>query len=224
MPEPNFTPTSFELLEALAANNEKAWYDAHRNDFETHVRQPFAMALELASERLANTDVPLLGGPKTMFRQNRDIRFSKDKSPYSTHVSGVLSPSGTKAEKEGVLYLQLESSGGLIACGFYKLKAAELGAIRDKIVEEPEEFTQVLKDLDAAGLSLSDEDKLVNMPRGYEAYSDHDYAEYLKLKSFMTQVHLGRGAWLDADIVDCMVEYAKNSASLLAFGRALKDS
>lgn len=223
MPQPKFTPTSFELLEGLAANNEKAWYDAHRDDFEACVRQPFAMALELATERLAETNVPLAGGPKTMFRQNRDVRFSSNKSPYSTHVSGVLTPSGTKAEKEGLLYLQLESSGGLIACGFYKLNAAELGTIRDRIIDQPEMFACVLKDLEAAGLSLSDEDKLKSTPRGYEAYSDHDYAEFLKLKSFVTQVCLGRGAWLDGDIVDCMVEYAKNCASLLKFGRALKD-
>jgi len=223
MTELGFTPKTFELLEGLAANNEKAWYDDHRHDFEAYVRKPFALVLELVTERLEDTNVPLAGGPKTMFRQNRDVRFSKDKSPYSTHVSGVLTPSGTKAEKEGLLYLQLERSGGLIASGFYQLKAAELAPIRDLILEEPEEFAQVLTDLDAAGLALSDGDKLTAMPRGYEAHSDHDYADYLKLKSFVASVQLGKGAWLDGDIVDCMVEYAQNCASLLEFGRDAKD-
>ncbi|MBE9111587.1 DUF2461 domain-containing protein [Nodosilinea sp. LEGE 07298] len=215
----NFTPKTFDLLEGLAANNEKAWYDDHRDDFDIYVRKPFARVLERVSERLESTQVPLTGGLKTMFRQHRDVRFSNDKSPYSTHVSGVLTPSGTKAEKEGLLYLQLESSGGLIACGFYQLKAAELAPIRDRMIEAPKAFAQVLQDLDSAGLSLSDDDKLTAMPRGYEAHSDHDYADYLKLKSFVVSVHLGRGAWLDDDIVDCMVEYAKNCASLLKFGR-----
>ncbi|MGB3139039.1 MAG: DUF2461 domain-containing protein [Nodosilinea sp.] len=222
--ELNFTRKSFDLLEGLGANNEKAWYDEHRQDFDTYLREPFATVLELATERLEDTDVPLAGGAKTMFRQNRDVRFSKDKSPYSTHVSGVLTPSGTKAEKEGLLYLQLESSGGMIACGFYQLKAADLAPIRDRIVEEPKEFTQVLNDLDAAGLSLSDDDKLTAMPRGYEAHSNHDHADYLKLKSFVAVVQLGKGAWLDADIVDCMVEYAKSCASLLEFGRLAKEN
>lgn len=221
--ELNFTPQTFDLLEGLAANNEKAWYDEHRDDFEAYVRQPFALALELATERLTESKLPLAGGPKTMFRQNRDVRFSKDKSPYSTHVSGVLTPSGTKGEKQGLLYLQLESSGGMIACGFYQLKAAELAPIRDRILDEPEEFAQVLKDLEAAGLALSNEDKLTNLPRGYEAHSDHDYAAYLKLKSFVVMVQLGKGAWLESDIVDCMVEYAKNCASLLEFGRGAQE-
>jgi uncharacterized protein (TIGR02453 family) len=219
MTELHFTPKTFELLEGLAANNEKAWYDEHRDDFDACVRQPFALMLELATNILSGTAVPLAGGPKTMFRQNRDVHFSKDKSPYSTHVSGVLTPSGTKAEKEGLVYVQLEASGGLIAFGYYKLSPAALGPIRDKIVDESDEFAQVLKDLEAAGLSFSDEDKLTKMPRGYDAYAEHDYAEYIKLKSFVTMVHLGRGAWLDGDIVDCIVDYAKSCASLLEFGR-----
>ncbi|MBD0337606.1 MAG: DUF2461 domain-containing protein [Cyanobacteria bacterium Co-bin13] len=220
MAELNFTRKSFDLLEGLAASNEKAWYEAHRSEFEAYLREPFGGVLEVATNRLSETNVPLAGGPKTMFRQNRDVRFSKDKSPYSTHISGLLTPSGTKAEKDGVLYLQLDSTGGLIACGFYKLKAAELATIRDRILEEPEVFSGVLKDLDEAGLSLSEEDKLTSMPRGYEAHDQHEYADYLKLKSFMAQTPLPKSAWLEADIVDRIVEYAKSCASLLEFGRA----
>lgn len=220
----NFTPKSFALLEDLMANNEKAWYDQHRDDFEAYLRQPFSRVLELATEGLAGTSVPLAGGSKTMFRQNRDIRFSKDKSPYNTHISGLLTPSGTKTEKEGVVYVHLDSSGGFVACGFYQLKAAELTPLRDRIIEEPATFSRVLNDLKTAGLSLSDEDALKTMPRGYGDYEEHLHADYLKLKSFMVKVELGRGAWLDGDIVDCIVEYAKNCASLLEFGRLAQEA
>lgn len=224
MTEISFTPESFKLLEELADNNEKAWYDEHRDKFEAHLRQPFAEVLELATEHLSETSVPFEGGTKTMFRQNRDIRFSKDKSPYSTHVSGLLTPSGTKAEKEGIVYIHLDSSGGFFACGFYQLKATELGPIRDRIIEKPAEFSDLLQDLYRSSLSLSNEDKLTAMPRGYKDYETHEYADYLKLKSFIVKVKLGRGVWLDGDIVDCVVEYAKNCASLLQFGQAAKES
>lgn len=224
MTELNFTPRSFELLEGLTANNEKAWYDEHRKEFEACLRQPFAEVLELATERLEDTGMPLAGGPKTMFRQNRDIRFSKDKSPYSTHVSGLLTPSGTKAEKEGLVYVHLDSVGGFIACGYYQLKAAELALIRDRIVEDPKAFSKVLKDLEKAGLSLSNEDKLKSMPRGYEEHADHEYVDYLKLKSLIVQAQLGREIWLEGEIVDCLVEYARNCASLLKFGYAAKEA
>lgn len=218
----NFTRKSFDLLEGLAENNEKSWYDDHREEFEAYLREPFAAVLELASDRLSETTVPLVGSARTMFRQNRDVRFSKDKSPYSTHVSGVLTPSGTKAEKEGLIYLQLEPSGGMVACGFYKLKAAELAPIRDRIIEKPEVFSDVLGDLEAAGLSLSDEDKLKSMPRGYEQHSEHEHVDYLKLKSLIVQSSLPKSAWLQGDVVDRIVDYSKGCASLLAFGSAAK--
>ncbi|NJO72363.1 MAG: DUF2461 domain-containing protein [Leptolyngbyaceae cyanobacterium RM1_406_9] len=223
MTELNFTRKSFDLLEGLATNNEKSWYDEHRDQFEVYLREPFGKVLELASDRLSEAPIALSGSSRTMFRQNRDVRFSKDKSPYSTHVSGVLTPSGTKAEKDGLLYLQLDCSGGLIACGFYKLKAAELGTIRDKIIENPEAFSRVLHELKDAGLSLSDEDKLTSMPRGYEAHHQHDYVEFLKLKSFIVQTPLPKSAWLEGDIVNRIVDYAKGCASLLKFGRASTD-
>ncbi|MEO1147674.1 MAG: DUF2461 domain-containing protein [Cyanobacteria bacterium J06638_22] len=224
MMELNFTSQSFDLLDDLADNNEKAWYDEHRKEFESYLRKPFGHMLELATDRLAETDVPLIGSAKTMFRQNRDIRFSKDKSPYSTHVSGVLTPTGTKSEKQGLLYVQLDRTGGMIACGFYKLKAGELAPIRDSILEEPDAFAQVLQDLNDAGLSLSDEDTLSSMPRGYEDYDQHDYADYLKLKSFIAQTPLSKSAWLEADMVDRLVQYAKGCASLLEFGRAATEA
>lgn len=220
MSDLHFTPKAFELLEDLAANNHKEWYAQHRQEIEIYLRDPFARVLEETTQRLAQAKVPLSGGSRTMFRQHRDVRFSKDKSPYSTHVSGLLTPSGTKSEQEGLLFLQLDSSGGLMACGFYKLKTDQLTQIRDRILEQPDLFCRVLEDLDEAFLSLSDEDKLTKMPRGYEAHDKHLLAEYLKLKSLIAQTSLTREIWMSGDIVDRMVEVAKGCESLLAFGRS----
>ena len=76
----NFTPRAFELLEGLAANNNRPWYDEHRQAFEAHLREPFAGMLEQATERLEDTRVPLAGRAKTMFRQNR-FDFLKTNRP-----------------------------------------------------------------------------------------------------------------------------------------------
>ncbi|NJL98792.1 MAG: DUF2461 domain-containing protein [Synechococcaceae cyanobacterium RM1_1_27] len=218
MSDLHFTPRAFDLLEELAANNHKDWYTQHREEIEIYLRDPFARVLEAVTQHLAQTKVPLAGGAKTMFRQHRDVRFSKDKSPYSTHVSGLLTPSGTKSENQGLLFLQLDSSGGMIACGFYKFKADQLAGIRDKILAEPEVFSRVLEELDEAFLSLSDEDKLTKMPRGYEAHAAHPHAEYLKLKSLIAQTSLSREVWISGDILDRIVEMAKGCEFLLAFG------
>lgn len=119
-----------------------------------------------------------------------------------------------------MLYVHLDTSGGLIACGFYQLKAAALAPLRDRMLDEPQEFAQVLQDLAAAGFSLSPDDKLTKMPRGYEAYSEHEYADYLKLKSLVAMVDLPRSVWLEGDPVDHIVAQALGCASLLEFGRA----
>jgi len=61
------------------------------------------------------------------------------------------------------------------------------------------------------------------MPRGYEDHSEHDYADYLKLKSFIVSTPLPKSAWLSGDIVDRVVSYARDCASLLVFGRSAKE-
>ena len=219
----NFTRKSFDLLEGLEENNDKEWYHEHKEDFIAYLREPFADVLERASDRLADTATPLIGSAKTMFRQNRDQRFSKDKSPYNTQISGLLTSSGTKAEKSGLIYLQLNASGGMLACGFYQLKAAELAPIRDRMIEKPKEFSKVLKDLKKADLSLSHEDTLKTMPRSYEEYSDHEHADCIKLKSLIAEASLPKSTWLEGDVLERIVSYAVGCASLLAFGKAARE-
>ena len=75
------------------------------------------------------------------------------------------------------LHDALPISGGMMACGFYKLKAAELGPIRDRNLEEPQQFAQVLAALDAAGLLLSEDEKLKSMPQGYKERSEEHTSE-----------------------------------------------
>lgn len=162
-----FSDRAFELLAKLEADNSKDWFDAHRDEVRQQLQQPFAATLEAISERLRATETPLSGNEKTMFRMNRDVRFSNDKSPYNTHVSGMLTRSGSKAEADGIVYLQLSASGGFVAVGWYKLSPKELGPIRDRMVEHPSKLKAMVEALAKNGLELSEEQSLTAMPRGY---------------------------------------------------------
>ncbi len=223
---PGFSLHSFALLKALATNNEKAWYEAHHEEWELCLHTPFRRVLEAVSEALKDTALPLSGGEQTLFRQHRDIRFSRDKSPYKTNISGLLTPSGTKLETEGLLYLQCDVNGGFLGCGFYKLSTTALNQFRTAIIQQPQRFKQVLDALESAGLYLSDAEKLIAMPRGFSDYYDHDYAQYLKLKQFIIRVPLTCKLWLDGRIADYVAAYAESCRPLLEFGRdlELKDS
>lgn len=98
-----FSQTTFSLLRNLDRNNDKAWFDAHRDEIRVHVQEPFEATLDAVEDRLAGSALPLKGGKQTLFRMNRDIRFSNDKRPYNAHVSGVLTASGAKDDPNGLV-------------------------------------------------------------------------------------------------------------------------
>lgn len=82
----------FSLLAELTQNNNRDWYNEHKVDFKDKVIEPFAAILETISERLMALDMDFRGGPRTVFRMNRDVRFSKDKTPYKNQYLWHVDP------------------------------------------------------------------------------------------------------------------------------------
>lgn len=214
-----FTDKSFELLEALEQheNNNKEWFDDHRSDIEERLLQPFSMMLEQASERIDGRKIQVQGSRKTMFRMNRDVRFSEDKRPYKHSVSGLLTPSGTKDETSGVVYAEISSAGGILGGGFYRPSTARLNEIRDRIIEEPSKFNKVLDELRSDGLDFEEIDPVKTIPRGYSEYSDHEHVDYLRRRNFLIRVDLPKQAWLDDSVVDRLVGHAEACAGIIRF-------
>ena len=86
-----FRPAAFQFLRDLARNNEKAWFDANRDVYEREVREPMRRLVETLDAKLGSIAPEIIGDPKrSMFRIHRDIRFSKDKSPYKTNAGAWL--------------------------------------------------------------------------------------------------------------------------------------
>lgn len=220
--DPAFTDASLALLAELEQNNNRDWYNAHKARFETELFAPFAAVLEEASERLRAAGSRLSGSRDTMFRMNRDVRFSKNKSPYKTAVSGLLTPSGRRGEDDGLAYLHLDATGGFAAVGFYNLTPAALAPIRDAMIEQAEGFAAVLERLTAADRTLWDDNPLSAMPRGYSEHADHPHAEHLKRRSLLIRADLPRERWLDGSITDRLVALARDGTGLLDFCRAAR--
>lgn len=216
---PRFSEKSFSLLQELSANNNRDWYRAHRAQIETHLREPFAEVLRQVSNRLDGTKIPLRGGPETMFKMNRDVRFSKDKRPYRESVAALLTPSGTKAEAEGVVYAELNAQGGWAGGGFYKMPTKQLNVIRDHIVAFPDEWLETVETVRARGADLFEDDRLKGMPRGYEQHSEDKIAPWLKLKSLLVRSELPRSAWLDGSIAEKLEGVVLACDPLIRFGK-----
>lgn len=219
MADHGFTQKSFDFFDDLADNNYKEWFHDHRETFEEYVEQPFLDLLDRLTDRLSDCPVPLRGSSETMFRMNRDVRFTKDKSPYKTSISAVLTPSGTKQENGGLLYVQMGRDGGFCGVGWHKLDASELEPFRKAMVEDADGFDRVLAALDEADRSLMSEDSLTAMPRGFEEHSEHRHAEYLKLKSLLVSEELPKTAFKRGEAADRIVALASGVMHLVEWGR-----
>ncbi|MEM6913908.1 MAG: DUF2461 domain-containing protein [Pseudomonadota bacterium] len=214
-----FTQKSFAFLEDLEENNDKTWFDDNRSVFDEKLKQPFEALLADLSDRLEDADLPLRGSSKTMFRMNRDVRFSKDKRPYKTSVSGVLTRDGTKGASGPLLYVELSADGGFTGTGLHKLSPTELQPIRTRMVKEPQVFDGVKGALASADRSLETSDQLTAMPRGFEPYAEHRHADAIRLKSLLISEPLPKSAWLSGDVADRVEQLARDAMPLLRFCR-----
>lgn len=209
---------SFDLLEDLVENNNRDWFLSHKVDFRQYLQSPFCEILEEATTRLDRSQLPLIGNAKTMFRMNRDTRFSKDKRPYKENVGGLLTLQGTKSDGSALLYVHLDADGGFVASGFYCLPTPKLNLIRTQIVEQSDRFRKVQAKIRRAGLGLSDMESLKKMPRGFESFADHEHASVLRMKSVIVSKKLSRAHWNDGKVVAEILSLHKATSDMLLFG------
>ncbi len=138
----NYT-TFFKKLEK---NNHKEWFDEHRKDYENHVRKPFIELIEALIPALLEIEPGLhTDAKKTLFRINRDIRFSKDKTPYNTLMKASLSSEGKKSEVPG-FYVGIGAENVHVGGGLYQLSKDRLSQVRDLIASNKKEFNSILND------------------------------------------------------------------------------
>lgn len=176
-----FGPEVRTWFEGLQADNSKAYFAANRPFFEESIRgQMEALLTELSGK---------FGGQVRMFRQNRDIRFSPDKSPYKTNTYGVIYGSGIPAQG---LYASISADGLVAGSGYHAMARDQLDRYRDAVADERggPELVKLVARAEKAGLEVWGE-SLATAPRGYP--KDHERIELLRRK------RLTLGARLESD-------------------------
>lgn len=214
---PIFSNEAFRVLKTLTQNNNKEWFSENKTRYEDTVRKPFAALLEQLTTTLSGTSVPFRGDEKTMFRAHRDVRFSNDKSPYSTHVSGLLTPSGTKSESNALLYFHLDMNGGFCVAGLYHPSTDRLEELRNAMIEKPKEFSALLEHLSKKGLELDSSESTKTMPRAFSDFADHQFASQIKLKNLLVRKELSKADVLSDHLVSDLKKFALDAAELLGF-------
>jgi uncharacterized protein (TIGR02453 family) len=217
-PFAGFSAEGFAFLKKLKKNNNRDWFQPRKELFEQQLQLPMAALLAGVEERLYSAGLPLKCAAKGgVFRIYRDIRFSADKTPYKTHVSGVLRKDGRK-DSAGLLYVHAAVDGSFAAAGFWQPDRSMLANWRVRMREKPEEFKKVIKQLDKKGLSLGLEDALQRMPRGFEGVADSELAAYFRLQSFVVSRTLTADELGSAKLPALIAEFAVNARPLLEYG------
>ena len=212
-----FSPKAFQFLEELMDNQTRVWFSEHRSEYEEFVREPMKHFTDALSESLANQDVPLWGDPKkSLFRINRDARFSKAKHPYNMHASGLFTRTGDK-HSPGVLYFRLDPLGSRCAAGYLQPEAHNLKKLRQGILDNPRAWLALEKSLKKKGYELDYSNTLARIPRGFNDVPK-EVEGAIKLKGWIIRKQLPRSMICSKELIKEVTGFAKDMLPLLSFG------
>jgi uncharacterized protein (TIGR02453 family) len=183
------------FLKKLKKNNNKVWFDANRSSYEAVKKEAEQLVRDLV-DQFGRTEAAIaqLTPKDCMFRINRDVRFSKDKSPYKTNFGIALTSGGKKSPLAGY-YLHLEPGASFVGGGLWMPPPPVLAAVRQEIDYQLADLQSILRTASFrkmyGDVYKGDDVSLSRVPKGYEA--DNPAAEYLRLKSFLAMHPLDDG-------------------------------
>jgi len=201
MTDIGFQPETFRFLKDLADNNSRDWFEAHKTDYQSFVKKPadaFRPALQSGLEALSGHALS-----SKQFRLNRDLRFSKDKTPYNTHIRMAFWPTGGAFEGRDAqppsFFLSIESDHIRFGTGCMAFSKPVLSAyLRALETDGGDEIADLLTQLQNQGFDMSEPD-LAKVPRGFP--KDHAHAGLARHKGLSvwkaiggTEAVLGDGA------------------------------
>ncbi|HMF96879.1 MAG TPA: DUF2461 domain-containing protein [Vicinamibacterales bacterium] len=183
-PAPRFTAQTLKFLRALKRNNRREWFNAHRDDYEAHVRAPMTATVERLALDFRSFAPELVASPKvSIYRIYRDTRFSENKAPYKTHAAAVFPTRGLAKHEGAGLYFHVSHEDVWIGGGMYAPPPPQLHAVRAHIAANVRQLRAIVESPAFRRRVTFDGEKLTRVPRGFP--KDHEAAEYLKFRYFI---------------------------------------
>jgi len=209
-----FSPSLFKFLRELKANNDREWFQANRDRYEAEVRLPMVGFIMAVAEPLERLNKHFLADPRanggSMFRINRDTRFSRNKEPYKTNVGAQFRHRDcTRDVHAPGFYLHLEPGGCFVAAGSWHPDPESLRKVRERIVSHTRAWKALRTELEVGGEALK------RVPAGFDPA--HPFAEDLKLKDFYTHSPLTEREVCAADFLERFTEACRRPLPLMAF-------
>lgn len=200
-----FTRDAFKFLRELREHNDREWFAANKERYERSIRQPALQFIAGFAPKLAKISSHLAADPRpvggSLFRIHRDTRFSRDKSPYKTHIGIHFFHEASKKAAASVpgFYLHVQPGESFAAAGIWHPDPQSLEKIRRSIADDSEEWRALRKSkLPIEGGSLK------RPPRGFAP--DHPYVDDLKRTDFVTSIRYSDAQLCDEKFVN---EFAK---------------
>ncbi len=214
-----FTKATFDFLDELAANNNKAWFEANKTRYEELVRKPALDFIEAMDSPLKTFAPNFVAEPRKMggslMRVYRDTRFSRDKTPYKTNVGIQFRHALGKDIHAPAFYVHIATDECFFAAGCWHPEPDALAKIRDRIAQKPERWFAVRDDKRFVAQWELWGDGLTRPPRGYAA--DHPAIEDLKRKDFVAVASLSSREVTGSGLVKLAGQRFAEAAPLMKF-------
>ncbi|MDA0379491.1 MAG: DUF2461 domain-containing protein [Bacteroidetes bacterium] len=224
MANPYITPGLFQFFRDLRENNTREWFEDNRKQYEQHVKDPLLDLIADFAPLLAQLSPHYLAIPKasggSLFRIHRDVRFSTDKRPYKT-AAGIQFRHrlGKDAHAPGY-YLHIEPGNVFYALGMWHPAAPDLMAIRQRIVDAPDEWEAVKADPGFGSTYAWEGESLKRAPKGFDP--EHPDIEDLRRKDFIGVASLEEADAGRPDLLPFLAsEWARGGPLMRFLGRAV---
>jgi len=214
-----FTPKLFGFLKDLAENNDREWFKEHQDAYEEYVRQPalefitdFAVPLKKISEHFV-ADSRTVGG--SLFRIQRDTRFSKDKTPYKRNTGMQFRHRAAKDAHAPGFYMHLEPGECFVGVGLWRPESKVAYAIREHIDENQAAWKRASRGKRFTDIFEVTGESLKRPPRGFD--EDHPLLEDLKRKDFIASARVTQKTVTSDHLMTDFEDMCKRSAPYMRF-------
>jgi uncharacterized protein (TIGR02453 family) len=215
----HFTPELFRFLSELKRNNTRDWFQANKDRYRRVVQEPLLRFIADFSDPLSSISPRFVADPRpsggSMFRIYRDLRFSKDKSPYKTHAAAQFRHREGRDAHTPCFYLHLEPRQVFAGAGLWHPPGPALASIRNAIVDKPELWTAAITAPEFVSTHTLGGESLKRPPRGFDP--EHPQIEHLKRKDFVASTNFTQKEACSADFLELYVESCRATIPFVRF-------
>ncbi len=216
---PYFGPELFDFFRDLVENNDREWFKSNKSRFEDSVREPMQAFIADFAGPLAKISKHMRADPRpvggSLFRIYRDVRFSKDKSPYKTHGAAHFRHKKAKDVHAPGFYLHLEPGRVMAGAGIWRPGSKSVAKIRATIAEDPKAWTKLTGAKAFREACAMEGESLKRPPRGFAR--DHPLIEDLKRKDFIAMRHFDEADATGPGFFDDFVAFCRTTSPFQRF-------